>query len=151
MSEKFILRKAMLDDMMKVLELSNDPVVRQNSINQEQIELEKHQIWFKNRLKKSDEPFFIVESPSKEFIAQVRFDKNEENTISISITKPFRGKGLANLILKECSEKSNLAPIYAYIKKENTISLKSFEKAQYKTISDTIINNVEFWKLKYDP
>jgi RimJ/RimL family protein N-acetyltransferase len=150
MPEEFIIREANSEDMTRVFHLSNDPVVRQNSINQNKICLEKHKNWFEKQLNKIDAPFFIIENNAKQFIAQVRFSKKEETIISISISKDDRGKGLASQIIKNCTQKSKLSPVYAYIKKENIASIKSFKKAQYTIISDTIINDIEFWKMKYE-
>lgn len=131
MAEEFSIRLATIDDMEKVFELSNDDIVRANSINQEKIKWEDHVEWFKNRIKKTTEPFYIVESEKKEFIAQVRFDKKEEIIISISITESFRGKGLASKIIKECSEKSGFKKIIAFVKEENFASQKAFLKAGF--------------------
>lgn len=131
MVEEFSIRLATIDDMEKVFELSNDDVVRANSINQEKIKWENHIEWFENRIKKIDEPFYIIESQEKDFIAQVRFDKKEEITISISISKQFRGKNLASKIIKECSKKCGYEKIVAFIKKDNITSQKSFLKAGY--------------------
>lgn len=135
MAEEFFIRLATIDDMKKVFELSNDDMVRKNSINQKKIKWEDHIIWFKNRIQRINEPFYIVESLDKEFIAQVRFDKKDEQIISISISEDFRGKGYASKIIKRCSEISGKKEIIAFIKEENTISQKAFIKADYKFIS----------------
>ena len=104
MAEELQIRLANIDDMKNVFDLSNDDTVRKNSINQNKIEWEDHVKWFRNRIDKSH--FYIVENKNKEFVAQVRFDEQLESTISISITKNFRGKGLASEIIKQCSKKS---------------------------------------------
>lgn len=135
MAEEFFIRLATIDDMKKVFELSNDDMVRKNSINQKKIKWEDHIIWFKNRIQRINEPFYIVESLDKEFIAQVRFDKKDEQIISISISEDFRGKGYASKIIKRCSEISGKKEIIAFIKEENTISQKAFIKADYKFIA----------------
>lgn len=130
MAEELQIRLANIDDMKNVFDLSNDDTVRKNSINQNKIEWEDHVKWFRNRIDKSH--FYIVENKNKEFVAQVRFDEQLESTISISITKNFRGKGLASEIIKQCSKKSKLKNIVALVKKENLASQKSFLKAGYK-------------------
>ena len=132
MAEEFVIRLATMDDMKKVFELSNDDVVRKNSINQEKIKWEDHIGWFENRIKRIDEPFYIVESLNKEFIAQVRFDKKDEIVISISVCAKFRGKGLAAKIIKKCSEILRGDTIVAFVKEENVASQKAFLKAGYK-------------------
>ena len=137
MAEEFSIRLATIDDMQKVFELSNDDVVRANSINQEKFQWENHVKWFENRIKKIDEPFYIVESLSGEFIAQVRFDKKEEIIISISITKPFRGKGLASEIIKKSIALSKYNNVTAYIYNTNLASIKTFTHAGF--IQDNIL------------
>lgn len=132
MHEKLNIRQANIEDMRKVFELSNDKTVRENSINQDALLWENHVEWFKERIKDSKTPFYIVENSTSDFVAQVRFDtKNDETIISISITKDFRGKGLASEIIKQCSKKSRKNTIFAYIKSENSASIKSFQKAGY--------------------
>ena len=118
--------------MKNVFDLSNDDLVRQNSIHHEKIKWENHVEWFKNRITKTNEPFYIVEDDNKNFIGQVRIDKKfGENVISISITKKYRGLGLASEIIKEAVEKSKLQSATAYVYKNNVSSIKSFEKAGF--------------------
>ena len=62
MAEEFSIRLATIYDMKKVFELSNDDVVRANSINQEKIKWDDHIEWFKNRIQKKEDPFYIVET-----------------------------------------------------------------------------------------
>ena len=127
------LRLANLDDMVNVFNLSNDDIVRQNSIHHEKIKWEEHCKWFKKRILKKDEPFYIAEDEEKNFIGQVRIDKkNEEFIISISIKSDYRGKGLASEILKKCIKTSKIKNIIAYIYDKNTASIKSFENVGFK-------------------
>ena len=132
MAEEFKIRRATPADIEKVFQLSNDPVVRANSINTEKIKWEEHVSWFENRIKKAEEPFFIVQSFEGELIAQVRFDKKQETIISISITEAFRGKGLASKIIQKSSAESQLKKIIAYVKEDNLVSQKAFLKAGYQ-------------------
>ncbi len=135
MAEEFSIRLAKTEDMKNVFDLSNDDTVRQNSIHTEKIEWENHVKWFENRLNNTNSPFYIIESLSEDFIGQVRIDKKDENIISISIKKDFRGKGLAPDIIRECSIKSKFNEIYAYIKSDNIPSQNAFIKAGYQYIS----------------
>lgn len=142
------IRLANCTDCENIFNLSNNPVVRANSINKEPILWDNHIKWFKERIKNINEPFYVVEDNNGKFIAQVRFDKkNGENIISVSIAKAFRGKGLGAKIIKECSEKSNLSPIYAYVKKDNIASKKVFIKANYTEKEIVQINNEPYFKL----
>lgn len=132
MAQEFSVRLANENDIKKVFDLSNEDKVRQYSFNKEKIKWDDHTKWFNERIKNTNEPFYIVEDNNGNFIAQVRIDKKEETTISVSITEQFRGRGLARYIISECSEKSGFRNIIAYVKSENQASLKSFIKAGYK-------------------
>lgn len=135
-------------DCENIFNLSNDLIVRSNSINKEQIPWDSHKEWFKERIKNVHEPFYVIEDNNGEFIAQVRFDKRfGENIISISIKQNFRGKGYGKEIIKECSIKSNLSPIYALVNSNNIISKNAFIKAGYKEQEIIEINNEQYFKL----
>ena len=131
MDKKLQIRLATLDDMKDVFELSNDDVVRENSINQNKIEWDDHVKWFENKIKNRS-LFYIIENQNNDFVGQVRFDLCPEAVISISITKRFRGMGLASKIINQCSNISKLNKIIAYVKKDNLASQKSFLNAGYK-------------------
>ncbi len=132
MHEELTIRLATPDDCKRVFDLSNDPIVRANSIHSETIKWEEHCVWFQKHIHIPQEPFYIVEDKHKNLVAQVRFSKNPLPTISISITPDFRGKGLACSIIRLASKKSNYDEVIAYIKKENVPSLKSFQRAGYQ-------------------
>lgn len=144
MATKYTINNATKNDIKDIFELSNDELVRKNSINQDKIIWENHIEWFYKRIK-SVNPFYIIRSYSNDLIAQVRLDKNEENIISVSISKNYRGKGLSAKIIKDCSERSGFNEINAYIKKDNIASQKAFKKAGYVFVSE----NGDFLKFKY--
>lgn len=143
------VRLANITDRQNVFDLSNDDMVRQNSINKNKILWENHVKWFDERIKNVEEPFFIVENEKNDFVAQVRFDKKEYNLISISISSKYRGKGLASYIIRVCSEKSGLSPVVAYVKQENVSSLKAFKKAGYNEVDKTLIDNQTYVRLSF--
>lgn len=143
------VRLANITDRQNVFDLSNDDIVRQNSINKNKILWENHVKWFDERIKNVEEPFFIVENEKNDFVAQVRFDKKEYNLISISISSKYRGKGLASYIIRVCSEKSGLSPVVAYVKQENISSLKAFKKAGYNEVDKILIDNQTYVRLSF--
>ena len=133
MVEKYRIRKAVLEDIKNVFDLSNDHLVRANSINREQIKWTDHEKWFTSRIRKRKEPFYIVESEKGAFIGQVRVDKKcDEYVISVSITEKCRGKGIGADVIRQCIKKSGLKSVTAYIYDTNYASIKSFEKAGFK-------------------
>ncbi len=146
MYEKLNIRLANIDDIKNIFDLSNDDKVRANSIHTEKIEWENHVKWFSNRINIENAPFYIIEDNNNNFIGQARIDNTEEPIISISITNNYRGKGLATNIISMCSKASNYNKIFAYIKKENLPSFKSFIKAGYKIVAQ----DNEYYKLQYN-
>jgi UDP-2,4-diacetamido-2,4,6-trideoxy-beta-L-altropyranose hydrolase len=145
---KYTIRKARLADMENVFLLSNDPVVRKQSIHPHPIPWEEHTTWFPRKIKDPDYFFYIVYDKQNKFIGQVRYEvQGESSIVSISISPDFRGKGLAVPLLKQTAvkffkKKSAVRQILAYIKPENSASSHSFLKAgytyhQHKTIDTT--------------
>ena len=86
MPEEFVLRKAIPGDMERVFHLSNDPSVRENSIQEGTITWDEHVAWFSAMLEDPDHVFLVAETPQGELIGQVRFSRrNREHLVSISI------------------------------------------------------------------
>lgn len=134
MAEKFDIKLATIDDMKAVFELSNDMSVRQNSFNSDKIDWDLHKTWFENKIKNENYLFFVIKTEQNQLISQVRFDKTD-NTISISIAENYRGQGYGTKILKQVSDKIlneyKVKKINAYVKIENIISQRIFEKSGY--------------------
>jgi UDP-2,4-diacetamido-2,4,6-trideoxy-beta-L-altropyranose hydrolase len=146
-------------DLMDVFNLSNDRVVRESSFNSQPIFLKDHIKWFEEKIKNYSNVFFIVRDKENNFVGYVRFDnykqlKKDEYVITIHLAEQFRGKGLGPMLIKETSEifLNDYAAfkIYAYIKKENEPSLKSFLKVGYKIVGEELISDIESYKLKYE-
>lgn len=130
-----IIRKATLGDCDRIFELSNDPVVRENSLNQYEIKYKDHVVWFSHILKSKDFEVFIVENSEGAFVGQVRFEKKASGCyIGLSICKEFRGKHLGSKVIELGTQKTSFEFIYAVIKINNIPSIKSFTKAGYKEI-----------------
>lgn len=137
MAKELVIRRAVEEDVRKVFELSNDPVVRANSIHTEQIAWESHVAWFSRMLANEDVVFLIVETPGKDFVGQVRLVRLDEKwEISISIAAPFRGKGLSSEILLRSVEIVGLRKTCAFVAAENTASRKLFESCGYREIPE---------------
>jgi len=92
----FYLRKAHEKDSLLVFNLSNDRIVRINSINQSPIKINEHSQWFIEKLIDEKCIFYLAFNKADSFIGQVRFDITQSNAlINISIDKDFRGKHFA--------------------------------------------------------
>lgn len=127
-------RKAKKRDMLLVYNWSNDPLVRQNSYNTEAIDLGNHEKWF-NQKTKDDKTLFLIALMDNQPAGVVRYEIKEDHAvIGVLVAENFRGKKLAPSFLSESAKyyfKQNHLPIFAYIKEENTASIKAFESAGY--------------------
>lgn len=131
------IRKAQASDMMTYFQWANDPSVRQNAINQEQIKLSDHKGWFENRLSSSDTYMYILEQDG-EPVGQVRFDKKDTDAIiSYSLDNKFRGKGLGKKTLNlgieafEKEDSPDISRLVGWVKLSNPASNKIFHKIEF--------------------
>ena len=139
-----LLRRVMLKDEKCIFDWANDSVTRDNSFSSNIISYNEHKIWFEHKLRSENSKLYIFEVNGIP-ASFLRFDKEGEKTvIGINISPNFRGKKLAPLFLKMSCEKyfeeANEQNIFAYIKKENIASIKSFERAGFKYRKELEIN-----------
>ena len=90
----------------------------------------------------------------KEAVGQVRIERKETETIiGISIDSNHRGNSYSTEMLKKsCNdylEKHPYDKITAFIKIENTASLKSFQKAGYRDLEEVNLEGSKSFKLIY--
>lgn len=151
-NESFYFRKANIRDSKIVFELSNDPEVREQSINKNQIAINDHENWFTNKIEDKNYLFLLAFDKNEKFIGQVRFQIEADSAvISISITKDFRGKGFSKKMLidgcaKLFSEHNSVKNIIAYILPGNHASVKSFLSAGFEYKENSTINDEVFSK-----
>lgn len=134
----FEILKATEADMLDVFYLSNDPVVRGNSFNSAEIEIEEHKKWFLNKINDKNCFFYIIRNKlTQKLISYIRYEKKEDDefTVSIAITPEFRGKNYGAKLLKMLSSnfvnKNQNNKVKAYIKPENINSINTFKKAGF--------------------
>ena len=130
---------------------ANDPLVRNNSFNQNKVDYDAHVKWFLSKLKSADCYFYFFEMNNLK-VGQVRIDKSgEEIVIGISIDEAFRGRSAGTEMLKSaCNDylvKNPEAEIVAYIKKENVSSYSIFKKAGFGNESSILHNGIPCYRL----
>lgn len=151
MAEELSIRSATWEDAEKIFHLSNDPVVRACSIQSRPIEWESHCAWFRKALANPNLHFFIIESASGQFVAQVRFAKENTSWVtSISIHADFRGKKLGVSILRLALNQLPHESVLAWVKESNIPSLRLFEKAGYNCIGEEVINEETYRIYRYE-
>jgi len=136
------IRKANIDDLNLVFDWSNDKEVRKNAYNSKSIDIEDHKLWFAEKIKDL-KTLFLIASVNNQPAGLIRYDiKKTYSIVTLSVSSPFRGKGLAaeflinsaQIYFNQCG-----LPVLAYIKTYNKASIKSFRKASYSYLkTDTI-------------
>ncbi len=126
-----------MDHADLLLAWRNDPVVRQNSWNQEVISVDEHRRWLQRIIKDPKSRAFIILNESRQPIGTVRFDvQGDDAEINITIAQEFRGYGYGTSAIEySCRsflrQKPFLKRILARIKEKNEASLKAFKKAGF--------------------
>lgn len=139
-------RIATLKDSKLIYEWANEELVRQNSFNSEPLLFETHEVWFAKKIEDQNQLFLITQIDNED-VGLVRFSINQEHAlVGISISKPYRGKGLSSKLLIESSKiyfKTNALPIFAYIKNDNVTSIQAFKNAGYKFSKTTKVKGID--------
>ena len=132
------IRPAAINDMLLIYEWANDTITRQMSFNQAPILLENHKNWFTKVLADSNRYLLIIEK-NQIPIGQVRL--NQHGVIGISIAPNSRGQRLGLPVLQAgiqyFQNHTTHTKITAYIKPENTASIKIFERAGFVFFQNT--------------
>ena len=133
-------------DIKLLLDLRNEPFVRQSAFNTKIIGIKTHRKWFKEKLSQKNSSVILIAENNGERIGQIRFDvdsKTNSVEIDIAIVSIHRGKRFGLKLLKVgCKyafKKLHVSKIIAHIKAENIISFKTFLKAGF--LSSGYINN----------
>lgn len=146
------LRKAFLSDVEITFEWANDKITRKQSFNSENITYDEHRKWWNSKIE-TQSKYYICEVNNTP-VGIVRFDQQDDSyVIGINIAPDARGNGFASRFLKlackEFRQKFDLEiPIYAFIKPKNTASIKAFEKANFRFVDNSEINQKNAVKYK---
>lgn len=133
---KITTRKAIASDLQCTFEWTNDPDVRMQSYNQNNIPIESHTEWFKGKLQDTSCYYYILELEGNP-VAQVRFQlTGDEAVLGYLAGKNIRSKGLGTTILSKGIESfvndyKKPVKITGYVKQNNIASQRSFEKLAF--------------------
>jgi L-amino acid N-acyltransferase YncA len=108
--------------------------VRRNAFNSEPISWEKHQEWFAARVSDPNSILLIFESQYGP-VGQIRLDGGAaQKTISYSVVRQYRGKGIGKKIMSEVIAASPpfARRFLAEVKKGNLASANIFEKLGFQ-------------------
>lgn len=150
---KINFREVIYEDIWLLYNWSNDPISRKMSFNSEPILQEEHQKWFATVIENPNIMILIAEVDHKS-IGFVRFNISDmDAVISIAIDHSQRGKGLAVPMINESihyiKQIKNIENIYAYIKEENTPSIRTFINAKFSLIEKHKKEDYYYLKFRY--
>lgn len=146
------LRLATAADARQLWEWRNDPDVRANSFNSEEIPWETHCAWLERKVSSPDCRIWILERGSTP-VGEVRYERRDMCAeVSVLIASPFRGQGLGTRILQlsapiACQELGVLK-LQGIIKAENQVSLRAFERASFSLMETVKIGAQHCYKVE---
>lgn len=131
------LRFAEPEDAKDLFIWRNDEATRKASFNTTEINFEEHKKWFEQTLADPKRNLFIICDKDCNKLGQIRFDKkNNVAEIDVTINPNYRNQGIGSLALLKASHiyinNFGVKQVIAKVKKENTASLKAFQKAGFK-------------------
>lgn len=137
------LRRARAQDCYQLWQWANDPQVRAVSFSPQPIPWERHVEWFSAQLRNQYCLLFIAVDSDDTPIGQVRYELDkDEATVSISLDQRFRSQGYGSVLLKLSAQtifrSARITAIHAYVKPENSASLRAFAKAGYRHVGTTM-------------
>lgn len=129
-----------------VWEWANDPETRQNSFSTAPIPRHEHRAWFATRLQNRSCRDLILLGADLQPTGLVRFDiDGEDATISINIAKSNRHTGLGRTAIRRaCNElfaSSGVTAIHAYMRPENSASIRAFTHAGFMDLGKAMVRN----------
>lgn len=151
------LRRVCEDDCRLLWEWANEPAVRISAFSSGPIPWEDHVQWFAWKIHDPNCFFFIALDEEDKPVGQVRFDANhnDEAEIDVSIDRSKRGLGYGSLLVSMAVEEifrvTSLRAVHAFVKPENTASIRVFEKSKFKKVGiETVGGNtaIHYVRLK---
>jgi UDP-2,4-diacetamido-2,4,6-trideoxy-beta-L-altropyranose hydrolase len=139
------LRRIQAQDCLQLWQWANDPAVRPVSFATEPIPWERHLLWFNSKLRDPNAVLYLVVDSEDVPAGQVRYQIDSTTAeVSISLAPQFRGKGYGKSVLELATEDlfrtTAVTQIDAYVKPNNTASLRLFTRAGYASERIELIN-----------
>ena len=118
--------------MLLIYKWNNNPSVRNNSYNSQDISISDHINWYDSQLKSLDKVILIGHTNNTS-IGLIRFSiKEDVATLSFLIAPEHQGFGYGRALLLKGSQyikntQPNVKHIIGYVKKDNIPSMKTFQ------------------------
>ena len=144
--EDLRLRRMQENDCRQLWQWANDPEVRPVSFATEPIPWERHLQWFNSKLRDPNAVLDLVVDSEGIPAGQVRYQiDGTRAAVSISLAPQFRGKGYGEVVLAMATEDvfrtTATTQIDAYVKPNNTASIRLFTRAGYARERIELIGN----------
>jgi UDP-2,4-diacetamido-2,4,6-trideoxy-beta-L-altropyranose hydrolase len=131
------IRRASSEDCKLLWEWTNDPEVRSASFSSQYISWNEHVAWFTGKMSDPKCHLYLIMSDDSEAIGQIRFEleRHDLAVVSISMAKDKRSRGYGTqaleLALKQFTNLTDIKQVIAYVKPDNSRSIRTFEKAGF--------------------
>jgi len=135
--EELSIRLVEEGDCKLLWEWANDPVVRSWSFSSESIPWSDHVKWFRRKLQDGNCRILVALDAAAVPAGQVRLDKGGacEADVDITVDARLRGLGYASRVIDLAANwafaKWGLMRLNAFVKAENVVSAKAFERAGF--------------------
>jgi len=136
MQSEIELRRTTQNDYHFLWQLANDVQTRQASFDNASIPLDAHIEWFASKMADPNAILYTATDAVGTPLGYTRFQRDRDAaTISLSLTKEHRGRGLGRtLLLLSCERlfaETDVLKIDAYVKPDNEASLNLFSSAGF--------------------
>ncbi|MBV7298623.1 UDP-2,4-diacetamido-2,4,6-trideoxy-beta-L-altropyranose hydrolase [Enterovibrio paralichthyis] len=127
------LKRATEDDIAQVYEWQCHPNTRKYALNPDIPTWEQHVVWMKNKLKRTEDYFYLIINTSGERVGVIRLDRKSQYDylVSIFIHPDHYGQGIGHQALSLVGRVHPHVNIHATVLADNIASRKLFEKAGY--------------------
>lgn len=138
------LRMAGEDDCKLLWEWANDRAVRQSAFSSDPIAWENHVEWFSRKLFDPKCFLFVALDDKDTPVGQIRFDiDGDQAEVDVSVDESKRGLGYGGLLIsigvEELLRVTSVQTVNAFIKLNNVVSIKAFERAKFKNLGVEIV------------
>jgi UDP-2,4-diacetamido-2,4,6-trideoxy-beta-L-altropyranose hydrolase len=147
------LRRANPQDCRRLWEWANDPAVRASAFSTEPIPWDNHQAWFAAKLADPMSAIFIAIDGKGTPFGQIRFDRNGQAgaEVDVHVTTSERGRGLGSALIcagvEEMLETKAVRMFHAFVKCNNSPSLRAFRKAGFTYVKQVTAHGQEAYHL----
>ena len=134
------LRLAEFADCDKVFQWRNHPSVRRFSVDKNELDYASHKEWF-TRVLSDEKRIMLIAVQAEEDVGVIRYDldkPDKEANVSIYVKPDMQSRGIGTKMMKAGEDwlkknRASVKKLKTVVSKENSISLKLFENAGFRT------------------